>query len=29
MQTDLNMFLGFPWLCKHASFIDVTFKAVE
>lgn len=24
MQTDLNMFLRFPWLCKHAKTEGMT-----
>ena len=29
MQTDLNMYLHFPWLCEHASFVDVTYDAFD
>jgi len=29
MQMDLNLYLGFPWSCEHASFEDVTYDAVE
>lgn len=24
MQTDLDMFLGFPWLCRNARTEDMT-----
>ena len=27
MQMDLNLYLGFPWSCEHASFQDCTHNA--
>ena len=27
MQTDLNLYLGFPWSCEHARFEGATHEA--